>query len=542
MAPPRFKASMKATIKLVDEDDYLTQGDSHEEAMRKHRVGDPAKALRFADRALDVYAQGLAKFPRSFDLAYNKARLELEKATDSELSEVPQGPLIKVLQQALESHQIARDIDPQHADTLFNMAQVLTAMAEIHAEDDDTDDTEALQNIQQALECHSECFNLQLKNYIQHRQELEQAMRETAENQSHVNTPHEAPSSAMETQTQTSDQEGQWVSIEEPVTASTLLDTIIAQIEALIFLCSLLNNSIPTGPDPSRGLATPESMAWIQSYSAKLLTQTLPTLLNENRDTLESRLPEVALPRAMFTSSYLQLSLRMSMVTVEAYKQELDSAFAQPGLDATSPGTILESAQALLSFNNALADRAMTLADGNTEEAHAALRWKILLEAQSRIASVASRKGMTTEPLAKSHLLRGDISLLLQMLAYPPAAHTQARTTTPQLLSHAEVYYRNASKLYGSLGSPGKMDKLISELRGGIVTVLQELTAAQSAAGSSIGQDNSGTMVGLQAPREQIGEALQSVLKVKSESWARDQIEDMVTMGLIREEIFSNVL
>ncbi len=89
-----------ALQKLVDTDDYLQSGDSHEEAMRKHRVGDPVKALRFADRALDVYSQGLARFPRSFDLAYNKARLELDKATDPVLSDALEVPAISVLRQA----------------------------------------------------------------------------------------------------------------------------------------------------------------------------------------------------------------------------------------------------------------------------------------------------------------------------------------------------------------------------------------------------------------------------------------------------------
>ena len=43
-----------------------------EEAGEKWRAGDKKKSLRFFARAIDAYDTGLQKFPRSFDLIYNK--------------------------------------------------------------------------------------------------------------------------------------------------------------------------------------------------------------------------------------------------------------------------------------------------------------------------------------------------------------------------------------------------------------------------------------------------------------------------------------
>ena len=47
-------------------------GVEREEAGEKWRAGDAAKSTRFFVRAIEDYDTGLAKFPQSFDLAYNK--------------------------------------------------------------------------------------------------------------------------------------------------------------------------------------------------------------------------------------------------------------------------------------------------------------------------------------------------------------------------------------------------------------------------------------------------------------------------------------
>ncbi|KAI0104105.1 hypothetical protein GGR51DRAFT_231243 [Nemania sp. FL0031] len=535
MAPPRIKVKQakksRGPVQPIDEEDYLELGDNHEEAMRKHRVGDPAKALRFADRALDVYSQGLAKFPRSLDLAYNKAQLELYKATDSILSEALDVPVLHVLQQALSSHHYARDLEPTHANTLFNLALVLTSIAEILGEDNQADDSEALQIIVQALEIQSRCFDLQQSIFAKSRLELEQAMREAAQidNGGQV-APNPAPGS------QNMSREEQWISVEEPVTASTLLDTIIAQIEALTTLCSILTSSLVSSPES--GHASSTTLSWIDSYSANLLTQTLPTLINENQDILEPRLADVMLPRAIFMSHYLELSLRLSAIDVEKYKQELDAAFTQPGLDQASEDILMASARARLSFNSALADLISNGVLDAVIESYGTLRWKLLIDAQSRLLSVTKLPDIDTHVVATTHQIRGDISLSLQILAYPPTAHLQARATTPQLLRYAEVYYRNATKLLGSLGPSADDEKAVCELKGAVVSILQQIATDQAASGSSSGHDNGGTFVGISISPDQVQLALGPIIKVRGAEWVRDHIEEMANEAMIRPEIF----
>ncbi|KAI1742549.1 hypothetical protein F4680DRAFT_412638 [Xylaria scruposa] len=525
MAPPRLKPAKKKrdSAKLVDKDDYLEAADGHEEAMGKHRVGDPVKALRFADRALDVYSEGLAKFPRSFDLAYNKARLELEKATDAVLSQALRVSALDVLRQALSSHQYALDINPTHTDTMFNTAQALTGMAEIIAQDDEADDSEALQYMKQALEIQMNCFELQRIVYEKSRLELERAMRETAEySTAQINSGQ--PSTNLASESQSISREEQWAVVEEPITAVTLLETIIAQIEALTAFCSMISSSLASSPEASHAFDSDSALSWIDSYSENLLTQKLLTLIDENRSTLEPRLSDVMLPRAVFMSNYLDLSFRLSKIDIKKYTSELESAFAQPGLDVTSEDFLWASAHALLSLNSALALVPIGKSD-------ASVRWQVLIAAQSRLSSIASRPNLDKHALATTHLLRGDISLFLQILSYPPIAHPKARAMTP--LKHAAVYYRNAGKLLDSLGRSMEEERTVSELKAAVVNILLS---------SSSDQDNHSTIVNIPTS-DDVERALGAVLKGKGGQWVRDHLEEMASQGMvIIPQVFSAVM
>ncbi|KAJ3571168.1 hypothetical protein NPX13_g5480 [Xylaria arbuscula] len=544
MAPPRLKLPKKKKQqyieKLDDEEDYVQLGNTHEEAMGKHRHGDNVKALRAADRALDVYSRGLAKFPRSFDLAYNKGRLQLEMVIDPDLSEELNTPaVLDLLRQALVSLQYARGLEPTHPDALYNISQALTKMAEINAEDE-SDDSEAIRCHREALSIYTYCYQLQADTFAKNRVEIERAMRETAQEDMSSNRSEQLATANSISEPQDI-KEGQWVSVEEPITADTLLDTIIAQLECLKALCSTLASSSQLDPDMS-------ALSWIHEYQTQLLTHTLPTLLSENQATLGPRLCDVMLVRATFMCYYLELSFKWSVIDVKEYKQELDTAYTQPGLDHDSEIVLEALAENLISFNSALAN--------SDSGAYATLRWSLLMDAQSRLSKVDKKLSNDKKNLlgvdeksrsdqhriATTHLQRGDISLLFQVLAYPPNAHPQAQATTSQLLTNAEGYYGNASYLFGKLGPPAEEDKARSELRKAVVNVLQQVNASQAVSGSSSGQGNGGTVIDLRASQQQLESALGSIVKVYGGEWVRDSIEEMVSEGLVLPQIFSAVI
>jgi ABC-type glycerol-3-phosphate transport system substrate-binding protein len=76
MPPKKFlKPKPKGKMKPPEpetENDFLEAADEFEQAAGKWRAGDTAKAVRFFNRAIDAYNEGLKRHPQSFDLAYNK--------------------------------------------------------------------------------------------------------------------------------------------------------------------------------------------------------------------------------------------------------------------------------------------------------------------------------------------------------------------------------------------------------------------------------------------------------------------------------------
>ena len=75
--------------------------------------------MRFFGKAIDAYETGLRKFPDSFDLAYNVARLRYEVTQYPKLlKQLPRGTwtLASLLQQALDSSRVAISLKPDDAD------------------------------------------------------------------------------------------------------------------------------------------------------------------------------------------------------------------------------------------------------------------------------------------------------------------------------------------------------------------------------------------------------------------------------------------
>jgi len=194
--------------------------------------------MRFFQRAIEVYEQGLQVSPNSLDLAYNKARVQLEICTHPVLVGQLKQPLLEVLQIALASHRHALQLGPENIDTLFNTAQVLRSIAEEVAGADDLPSAEAIKLLEEAWELQSRCFEIQKVRYLENQEEErianEQAAADLAAPTQAV--PAEPASSTISGgggSEEPGEEEEQWVSVVEPVTTDTLIDTVVAQLETL---------------------------------------------------------------------------------------------------------------------------------------------------------------------------------------------------------------------------------------------------------------------------------------------------------------------
>jgi len=480
---------------------------------------------------LELYADGLTKYPNNFDLAYNKARLELEIATHPALVKHLDVPLNDLLQQALSSHQYALGLNSQNADLLFNISQVLTTIAEQIAKANSISDVEAVRYLEQALEYQSKCLKLQELNFTESRDQHERALQQSQDEEGEEDdggTKLEAGTTSVFEDKQ---EEEQWVSILEPVTAETLLDTIIAQLGTLTTLCSIINASMSPFDTPLTSVVAP---AWIESYSTKIVDGVLSNILATSKAELQPRAKEIELTKAILSSTLLEMAYRLRSIDIQMYKEGINMAFASKVL-VGDLSTLAAHARALIAFNGALADDLTTVSalapvDPSTR---ASVRWALLSEAQNLLAATSKIPTDDTSLVATTHALRGDISLLLHALSHSPFAYPQAISNQAQLLRNAEVFYRNATKLFSGLGVDDSDNKENFQFRGGVVRVLQQLPGSDHDSTSP----HSSAVVPAQAVP-----GIQSILRdaspTRDDAWRRELLEEMVDEGLIRGQIF----
>ncbi|KAI9737080.1 MAG: hypothetical protein M1834_000670 [Cirrosporium novae-zelandiae] len=421
-------------------DEFLEVGVDFEEAGEKWRAGDAAKSTRFFLRAIDNYDQGLRLFPESFDLAYNKARVQYSLTQYPKLVAQLPSPLIELLGVALESHRIALHLQQDNADVLFNTAQALTSLAEQLNSDHpklsrkgkstglqtDSQDTrsEALKLLQEALELFQRCLTLQEFKYT----DFEQMLAEAQMNSENDIAPfdkdqHEEVRSSLE-----GSGDGLLATIEEPVTKDTLVDTACAQLEALTTLCETLLSDSGSG------------IAWIEEYSRNLLKEKIPLYL-EGTD----RQHEISIAQANFRCAFAAISYRAGRINFQTYENEIEAAYGeQSGIDVKNdPEALCDKADALLTLNSSVSESLQTgFADKEIISEINARRWKHLTSALSSLTTAS--KLQSVENLPKVHLGRGDIELLRFRLGEGQYPHKPAQTNAMMLLKNAQIYYRGA--------------------------------------------------------------------------------------------------
>lgn len=417
-----------------------------------------------------------------------RARVLLEVSTHPVLVEHLQAPLRDALQAALDAHRYALKLDPENADALFNTSQVLTTIAEDIANDDDIPDTDALKLLEEALELQTKCYSIQELKYEESIEQERLANEQVPEPEPEPQ--NEAASSEQPEQASTgADEEDQWFTVVEPVTHDTLIDTLVAQLNTLTTFCGILGGSPEAAP--------PSTLPMIEEHSTKLV-QKIPAISQDKPE----RLHEISLSKANFISALLEAGFKSGKVDAATYKRERDAAFTAPELAANvTVESAMANARSLLSFNSALAD---AYSDDSTA------RWNALTEAIQQLTATSKLQGIDQSDLATTHLLRGDANLCLYALALPPASHPSAISNAAQLVKHAEVFYRNASKLLG-----GGEESAVASLRSLVSVHLQH-------------QVDKGSPFQIEAvltgsPQEP--------------QWVLEQLEDMIAEGLLPQNI-----
>jgi tetratricopeptide (TPR) repeat protein len=388
---------------------------------------------------------------------------------------------MKILHIALQSHRDALVLDQDNADVLFNTAQVLTSLAEVLTESKRPSEgkiDEAMKYLNEALELFQRCLVLQELRYTECQEEFKMMDSNngdaTSQTMVEEQTSEETETASEQVLGSDSPVREEWAAVIEPVTKDTLIDTAVAQLETLATLCGLL------------ALVGGNALAWVEEYSYDLLRTKIAAYVEGT-----GREQEVGLARARFLAALTEVLYRIGRIDVETYQRELSGAFP-PELDLSDdPEGLCSKAEALTSFNSAIADIPPT---SSLEEGQKSLilRWQGLSAALE--ALTAASKLATADNVSKIHIARGDVEMARWHLGRPPWNHAAAHENAATLLKNAQTYYRGAVALARRDGDSeqeqeGSCKEALAAALAGDKSKLDQLKTADSERAFAIIQD-----------------------------------------------------
>ncbi|KAF2109200.1 hypothetical protein BDV96DRAFT_652057 [Lophiotrema nucula] len=475
--PPKKKDFLKPNAKAKaksqepqTENDFLEAADEFEQAAGKWRAGDAAKATRFFNRAIDMYNAGLQKYPRSFDLAYNKANLEYNMTEDPRIVSAL-GSKIILLEETLLSHRLAATLDEENTDVLFNTAQVLTSLAEALLEQGTQETAKAPSRglLEEAVALFTKCIASQQQEYEQTQTEFAHAqLEQESEGGVALEREESQDQDGMETSSTSSDAPGQWATVLEPVTAETILETCTAQLGALTSLLGLYDPSdlaiveerVQMGLDTADN-KTPVLMGLIQdktSIDAEELTPG-PTLSIGSASTPEdvktTAKDDALLAVASFKATIAEVVYRNGQSDANQLASQIENVFAPLTNNSPADNSFDAAfANVLSSYSDALIDLASAISDSPNYTTSSPdllsnldTQWTALTTAQANLTKLSSppcNTSLSASRLADIYLARGDSDLFRFRISLFSVAKAAWVKSKPVLLGNAGVFYRGA--------------------------------------------------------------------------------------------------
>ena len=231
-------------------------------------------------------------------------------------------------------------------------------------------------------------------------------------------------------------QEEVWVSIEEPVTNDSLIDTVLAQFGTLTTACTLV---------VAHGY---ESMGWIEEYYRETLRDRLDLLSNGSQ-----RSEEITLVKAKFVVAYADACFRAGVIDLLTYERELNTAYPEDLILDNNEQGLCDRAEARMTFHTSITAFAQANANipkGDNSQLNS-IRWTQVTKALEDLT--AATKLPHPDNLPRTHLRRGDCELMRYSLSKGKLPYEPAAKSAPTLVKNAEIYYRGAAKLAKNSGA-----------------------------------------------------------------------------------------
>ncbi|CAJ0913541.1 9924_t:CDS:2 [Entrophospora sp. SA101] len=224
------KKGKKTNTTVVDSsyEELMKEGVKLEE--QGERYGRDEKAKRFYERAIEMYKNAHEKNPNDADSLYNWGRvlyILVDFASHNNV-DVTITQKLDLLDESIDKFRKALSIDANNADALFNLAQALTTKAEFIEDQDET--YKAADLLKEAIQAFDRVYVLQIK-------ELEENNCGIEEHDDTNNNGGDGGNENLKGSTET-----ETITEIIPVTKSTIIDTLIANSKALVFLGSIISD------------------------------------------------------------------------------------------------------------------------------------------------------------------------------------------------------------------------------------------------------------------------------------------------------------
>ncbi len=323
------------------------------------------------------------------------------------------------------------------ADLLSNTAQALTSYVEALQESDNYG-VDALPLLEESLELFQQCLSHQ---ELQYQQFQDQAAAAAAlddqdydledggallaltsssmdiDTETDPSTPSTSRTIPLDIPSSPPEQDERWASIVEPITNSSLLDTLIAQLQTLATLCSIL--PVPSG----------KALDYIADYAKGIIEIKLEAYaVGTGRDT------EAQIARDDYICAWADTQFHNGLCDIKSYYEIINNAYAVNNFDANAEA-LSKRAESFIGFHHTV--RASPVASHSIS---LQASWNALSTAAKLLATAA--KLPDAENVAAIHITRGDVELLRFQMGKEEVAYEAAENSAAPLLKNAEVFFR----------------------------------------------------------------------------------------------------
>lgn len=445
-------------------------------------------------------------FSSLYILTVFRANLEYSLTEDERI--LPHlGSRVALLEETLNSHRHAISLNSTNTDILFNTAQVLTSLAEAGLEDgtQEAAKTPARSLLEEAVEIFTGCLQKQQQEYEQMQADIAKAQasgeyQEAWEGERPQPAGTKEPEDAAEESG--SEGPGDWATVEEPVTPTTILETCTAQLGALITLL---------------GLYTPEDLPSIEKKAQDgLLTATeiIPALIkiiDASPDSDSEEEPEAGptlsigqsaaaeeasttpkedavLAAANFQASIAEAMYRSGRSTSTQYAQQVEQTFAvllkesqttNPGLAYVNIGS--SYADALLDLASSIADSLQYIASSPTFVLDLEIQWTALSQAQKTLTELSTAplsSMLSASRLADIFLARGDTELFRFRITITQGAKAAWANSKAVVVANAGVFYRGARSYAQNAGA--SQTRATADAKAIVAEILKEVSSGSN--------------------------------------------------------------